>query len=204
MVRPGRRAREGEVIVPKIAAPTVAEHRAAQLRALLDAARELIREDGRGLTLAAVAARAGLARSSIYQYFRSREEMLDAVVADVVPRWSARITAAVAGAASHQDAIVAYARENLLLVAEGEHAVVAALRAEASREVLAQQSATMHATILVALVRTLEKLGVSDEGRSAELVNAVVLAAARQVEAGEDAEVTLVRVRAVLSCLRPV
>ena len=95
--------------MPKIAAPTVAEHRAAQLRALLDAARELIREDGSGLTLAAVAARAGLARSSVYQYFRSREELLDAVVADVVPRWSARITAAVATAASPEDAIVAYA-----------------------------------------------------------------------------------------------
>ncbi|MGO2741676.1 MAG: TetR family transcriptional regulator, partial [Cellulosimicrobium funkei] len=94
--------------MPKIAAPTVAEHRAAQLRTLLDAARDLIREDGSGLTLAAVAARAGLARSSVYQYFRSREELLDAVVADVVPRWSARITAAVATAASPEDAIVAY------------------------------------------------------------------------------------------------
>jgi len=189
--------------VPKIAAPTVAEHRAAQLRALLDAARELIREDGSGLTLAAVAARAGLARSSVYQYFRSREELLDAVVADVVPRWWARITAAVATAASPEDAIVAYARENLLLVAEGEHAVVAALRAEAGREALAQQSAAMHATILVPLVEALEQLDVPDAARSAELVNAVVLAAARQVEAGEDAETTLARVRAVLGCLAP-
>ena len=189
--------------MPKIAAPTVAEHRAAQLRTLLDAARDLIREDGSGLTLAAVAARAGLARSSVYQYFRSREELLDAVVADVVPRWSARITAAVATAASPEDAIVAYARENLLLVAEGEHAVVAALRAEAGREALARQSAAMHATILVPLVEALEQLGVPDAARSAELVNAVVLAAARQVEAGEDAATTLARVRAVLGCLAP-
>lgn len=189
--------------MPKIAAPTVAEHRAAQLRTLLDAARDLIREDGSGLTLAAVAARAGLARSSVYQYFRSREELLDAVVADVVPRWSARITAAVATAASPEDAIVAYARENLLLVAEGEHAVVAALRAEAGREALAQQSAAMHATILVPLVEALEQLGVPDAARSAELVNAVVLAAARQVEAGEGVATTLDRVRAVLGCLAP-
>ena len=99
--------------------------------------------------------------------------------------------------------IVAYARENLLLVAEGEHAVVAALRAEAGRETLAQQSAAMHATILVPLVEALEQLGVRDAARSAELVNAVDLAAARQEEAGEDAETTLARLRAVLGCLAP-
>ncbi len=61
----------------------------------------------------------------------------------------------------------------------------------------------MHATILVPLVEALEQLGVPDAARSAELVNAVVLAAARQVEAGEDAETTLARVRAVLGCLAP-
>lgn len=189
--------------MPKIDAPTVAEHRAAQLRALLDAARELIGAEGGTFTLAAVAARAGLARSSVYQYFRSREELVDAVVADVVPRWSARITAAVAGATSPSDAVVAYARENLLLVEEGEHAVVAALRTEAGREVLAQQSAEMHATILVPLAAALSDLGVPDATRAAELVNAVVLAAARQVEAGEDADTVLDRVRAVLGCVPP-
>ncbi|WP_406673984.1 helix-turn-helix domain-containing protein [Nonomuraea sp. N2-4H] len=84
--------------MPRIQAPTVAEHRAAQRRALLDAAREILAETGRPPTLARVAERAGLARSSLYQYFRSSGDLLNAVVEDVFPagrrgwqrRWTPR------------------------------------------------------------------------------------------------------------------
>ena len=52
--------------MPKISAATVVEHRAAQRRALLDAARDLIAEaPDRVPSLADVAVRAGLARSSV-------------------------------------------------------------------------------------------------------------------------------------------
>lgn len=71
--------------MPRIQAPTVAEHRAAQHRALVDAARQILAETGRPPTLARVAARAGLARPSLYQYFRSAEDLLNAVVEDVFP-----------------------------------------------------------------------------------------------------------------------
>ena len=53
--------------MPRITAPTVAEHHAKQRRALLDAARDLLAETGAEPSMAAVARRAGLARSSIYQ-----------------------------------------------------------------------------------------------------------------------------------------
>jgi len=48
--------------------------------ALLKAARELVAESGaEALTVVAVAERAGLNRSTAYQHFRSREELLEAV-----------------------------------------------------------------------------------------------------------------------------
>ncbi|MEK8226875.1 helix-turn-helix domain-containing protein [Oerskovia sp. M15] len=71
--------------MPRISAPTVAEHRAAQMRVLLDAARSLLAETGRPPTFSALAERAGLARPSLYQYFRSADDLLLAMVEDVFP-----------------------------------------------------------------------------------------------------------------------
>ena len=50
--------------MPRISQPTVAEHRAARVRALLDAAHDLLLETGEAPSLSAVAERAGLARTS--------------------------------------------------------------------------------------------------------------------------------------------
>ncbi len=113
--------------MPRIQAPTVAEHRAAQHRALLDAARQILAETGRPPTLARVAARAGLARPSLYQYFRSAEDLLNAVVQDVFPRWSARVTAAMDAATTPADRVLAYVLTNFELITEGEHALATVL-----------------------------------------------------------------------------
>ena len=53
--------------------------------------------------------------------------------------------------------------------------------------------------MLQPLARTLGQLGVDDPGRAAELVNAVVLAASRQVESGETVATVVSRVEAVLA-----
>ena len=56
--------------MPQIDAPTVAEHRAQQREALLDAAEAILLADGHGaLTFRALGERTGLARNSIYRYF---------------------------------------------------------------------------------------------------------------------------------------
>ncbi len=104
--------------MPRIDAPTVVEHRAAQRRALLDAAHALLSEAPGPAAggLGEVAAKAGLARSSAYHYFRSREDLLSAVVEDMFPRWNDKIVEAMAGA---DDPVWAYVEANLQLVADG-------------------------------------------------------------------------------------
>jgi AcrR family transcriptional regulator len=50
--------------------------------ALLDAARSVVERDGlRALTMAAVAARAGLAKATLYNHFRTRSDVVEALVA---------------------------------------------------------------------------------------------------------------------------
>lgn len=83
--------------MPRISAPTVAGHRAAQQRALLPAARDPLAADPEKIpSLADIAKAARLARPSVYQYYKSREDLFAALVAGVFPRWSHRITDAMA------------------------------------------------------------------------------------------------------------
>jgi AcrR family transcriptional regulator len=59
-------------------------------RAILDATRELLAQDGdvRSLTVEAVAARSGVAKTTIYRRWRDKWELaLDAVMIDMLPRF---------------------------------------------------------------------------------------------------------------------
>ncbi|MFI9590398.1 TetR/AcrR family transcriptional regulator [Nonomuraea sp. NPDC052265] len=81
--------------MPRISAATVADHRASQHAALLTAAMEILVAEGpAGLTPAAVGARVGLARSSVYRYFSSTADILAQLVEDAIPRWAGQLVTA--------------------------------------------------------------------------------------------------------------
>lgn len=171
--------------MPRITAPSVAKHRAAQERKLLDAADALLRETGEAPSLAQVAERAGLARPSIYQYFGSRQEILQALVRDVFPRWTEQITSAMRAAPTPADRLLAYAIANIVLVDEGSHAVASALAALAPSAELDEQATLMHTRIQEPLVETLTELGVEDPESVAQMINAMVHAGTRMLDAGQ-------------------
>lgn len=171
--------------MPRIQAPTVAEHRARQHRALLDAARALLAEPGRreGPGLGEVAARAGLARSSVYQYFASRDALFDALVAELLPGWAAHVQDRMAGATTPGGKVRAYVDSNLELVAAGDHAVLRGLATVAPAS-LAHSSAVLHEQLRHPLEQALAEAGEDDPAGMSELVHAVVLAASRLIEEG--------------------
>lgn len=187
--------------MPRISAPSVAEHRAAQERVLLDAAHALLRETGEAPTMARLAERAGLARSSVYEYFGSRHEILVALVRDIFPRWTERIGEAMRTAPSPADAILAYACANVALVAEGNHAAGEALAALAPGEETDEQAARMHAQVQEPLIATLTDLGVASPESVAEMVNAVVYAGIHMLEAGQSLDEVTCHLRVVLGPL---
>ncbi|GIH49221.1 transcriptional regulator, TetR family [Microbispora rosea] len=184
--------------MPRIRASTVAEHRAAQHRALLDAARQILAETGRPPTLTRVAERAGLARPSLYQYFRSSEDLLNALVEDVFPRWSAGVAAAMDAAATPGDRVLAYVLTNFELISEGEHALATVLAEVAPGDTVAEQSRAMHRQLLEPLVRALRDLGVSAVPETAEMINAIVFAGSRLIESGTDLQTVWESARALL------
>src|SRR4051812_13253696 len=75
---------------------------------ILDAALEAMTTFGLArLSLADVAKRAGLSRQTLYRYFRTKTDLLDAVVAREEQRFLDQITAAADDAAGARDVVVA-------------------------------------------------------------------------------------------------
>ncbi|MDI9913814.1 TetR/AcrR family transcriptional regulator [Rhodococcus sp. IEGM 1379] len=182
--------------MPKIDAATVGEHRAAQRRALLDAAHALLSETpDQPPGLGEVAAKAGLARSSVYHYFRSREDLLSAVVEDMFPRWNGKIVEAMDGA---DDPVWAYVDANLQLVADGEHAIVGALATLTPQTFRDSRIMDMHDSLVLPLVDALRAQGVPDPRLTAKLINALVHTGTELIESGQSVEQVRSAVREVL------
>src|SRR5690606_26739116 len=115
-------------IMPRISAPTVAEHRAQQREALIEAATELLVTGGvAAVTPAAVGAAAGLSRPAVYQYFASGPAILGAVIEDAFPRANAALLSVLDPEASPTERIDTYLREALRLAEDGIHRPVTAL-----------------------------------------------------------------------------
>lgn len=171
--------------MPKIDAPTVAEHHAARRRALLDAAHELLAASPDAVpSLARVAERAGLARSSVYHYFASSDDLLTAMVEDLFPRWNEQVVAEMAAVEDADERVLAYVRSNLRLVHEGAHAMTGALARHAPAAVTGERMHQLHADLVTPLRETLAAAGEPDPDLAAELVTAVVNRAATLLEDG--------------------
>ena len=161
--------------MPRIDAPTVAEHRRRQQRVILDAARSLLAASTQPLTLAAVGREADLPRSSVYQYFSSRDDLLAAVVADVFPDWSRQVYAKVEAAATAGERVWAYVVANLDLFASSEQAVARALATAVDPQVLQGPMDTFHAGLQAPLRAALADLGEPEPAAMAQLVDALIL-----------------------------
>ncbi|MGW4501345.1 TetR/AcrR family transcriptional regulator [Micromonospora sp. NPDC004336] len=190
--------------MPRIQAPSVAEHHARQRRALLDAARALLAESAQAPSMAAVGRRAGLARTSVYQYFTSADELLAAVVADVFPDWAGQVVARVAAAPTPATRVWAYVEANVDLFTSSEQAVARALTQVVEPRMLRGPMEEFHARLQVPLRQALADFGEPEPETIAELVDSLIVQASRAAgpadctEAAGARDVTLARLRRLL------
>ncbi len=184
----------------------MAEHRQLQRAALLDAARALLSEGGgEALTFPALAARTGLARSSVYEYFRSRAAVVEELCAVDFPLWAAEIEAGMAACDSPQAKVEAYVRGQLALAGDPRHLAVAAVSALELDEAARERIRAAHVALVDLVVRVLQELGHEQPRLAAALLQGVVEAAVRQVEhagAGESERIADAAVAMALYGLR--
>ncbi len=189
-------------MVPRIEAPTVAEHRAMRQRAVLDHAVDLLISQGpAALTPAAVAQRTGLARTSVYQYFPSSRDLLGAAIEELFVVSREGLDEALRAAGSDpRDRLAAYVRATLESARRG-HSPTRLMGIELSEESRARLR-RLHEQIAEPLVALVEASGASDVATTAALAQGVVNGAVALVERGGDldaiAEATLSFLRRAL------
>lgn len=172
--------------MPRIDAPTVAEHHTRQRRALLDAARALLAETGQAPSMSAVGVRAGLARTSVYQYFSSSDALMHAVVADVFPDWARKVQQRVDDAGSPGERVWAYVEAQIELFGSSEQFVAQALTRVVDPSVLRGPMQDFHAQLQVPLRQALTDLGEPEVAAMAETIDALILQTSRSPEAEAD------------------
>ena len=171
--------------MPRIKAETLAEHQELQRQAVLDAARDLLAETGEAPSLADVGKRAGLARSSMYHYARSSDDLLAAVVADVFPAWAERIRRAVEAAPTPGEKVWAYVESNVAFFAGEEQRVARALGCVVDPEVLREPMQDFHRALQEPLRLALGAHGDPHPDATADVIDSMLLSATQTIRARE-------------------
>jgi AcrR family transcriptional regulator len=162
-----------------------------QRAALLDAARSLLSDGGtEALTFPALARRTGLARSSVYEYFRSRAAVVEELCAVDFPVWAAEVESAMAAADGPEARVGAYVRTQLALVGDRRHRAVVAISAGELDAGARERIRAAHGQLVSMIVDALAELGHGEPRLTAVLLQGVVDAAVRRIELGaaEDLE----------------
>lgn len=176
-----------------------------QRDALLDAARSLLSEGGtEALTFPALAERTGLARSSVYEYFRSRAAVVEELCAVDFPVWAAEVEAAMERVDTPEAKIEAYVRQQLALVGDRRHRAVVAISAGELDSGAREKIRAAHGGLVAMVVEALEALGHEQPRLAAMLLQGVVDAAVRRIELGAAEEPQHITEAAVAMALRGV
>lgn len=169
--------------MPKISAPTVVEHRAQRLHALLEAARELVAAGGPdALTLAALAQQVGLSRPSLYEYFRSRDDLVAAIVEDEIPRWRAELAAALDPDSPPRQRVADYIAGQIRMMTDGRHAAAVALSGHVLGSDARERVRAEHERLLAPLIEALSDAGVPRPELRARLIQGIVTAASARTD----------------------
>jgi len=176
-----------------------------QRAALLDAARSLLSEGGTdALTFPALAERTGLARSSVYEYFRSRAAVVEELCEVDFPVWAAEVAAAMERVDGPEDKVEAYVRTQLALVGDRRHRAVVAISASELDAGAREKIRAAHGGLVAMVVEALGTMGHTEPRLAAMLLQGVVDAAVRRIEFGVAEEPAVIAEAAVGMALRGV
>jgi len=178
--------------MPKILAPNLALHRERRRQQLMSAAMELALAGGaESITVAAVAAKAGLARSSIYEYFASSADLVTDLVIEELESYTQQLAQAVSGVEEPFLRIELWISESLRYVADGRHMLVKSLNTITTPDERKDEILMGHRRMMAPLQQSLLQTGITDVRGAAALLASVTDAASMRIDAGNEAELEI-------------
>jgi len=173
--------------MPRISAPTVVEHRAAQRTALISAGEKVLAEAGlAGFTPRSVCEKAGLSRSSFYDYFPSKDDLLVAIAMEAIEQWDAEMEAILAPVEPGEAELRAFVEATMTMSADGRHALASVLREADLSPSRMDDLMALHDALMRPVHRVLDHLGIDVMPSTATLVQGVLAAGVQLVSHGVD------------------
>jgi AcrR family transcriptional regulator len=174
--------------MPRIATQRLAQHRDWRRGQLIDAAASIAMESGgQAVTVAAVAHRAGLSRTSVYEYFASSADLVADLVIDELNGFAHYLNDEIAQAKSPSECVELWIKAALTYIADGRHLLAKALNATTLPQERAHQIKVAHRGLLAPLIDSLEKLQVEDVQQALAFIQAVTDTSTKRIEAGKNA-----------------
>ena len=173
---------------PKIAEATIGEQRAMRQKQIIDAAMSLALESGApSVTVAAVAKRAGISRSLVYEYFSSSADLIADLVLEELHYYKERLTTAVYGVEDPYVYIELWIAEALQYVADGRHLLVKSLNSVAAPDFRKDEIAQGHRNMMATIINPLKMIELEDLGLAISYLQSAIDAAAKRIDAGNEA-----------------
>ncbi|CAN2189600.1 AcrR Transcriptional regulator [Candidatus Nanopelagicaceae bacterium] len=178
--------------MPKIETHTLAEHRDWRRNQLIEAAAAIALESGgEAITVAAVAARAGLSRTSVYEYFASSADLAADLIIEELKSFGDELATISARGDGAIDAIDLWIQGSLQYIADGRHLLAKALNAIDLPRNRSAAIGAAHGALLAPLKSKLAEMGVKDISFALTLIQSITDGASRRIESGDDAELVI-------------
>jgi AcrR family transcriptional regulator len=155
----------------------------------MEAAISLAMQGGaHAITVAAVAAKAGLARSSVYEYFDSSADLIAELIIEELDYYSDRLAKAIADVSDPFEKIEKWIAEGLQYVADGRHMLVKSLNTIETPENRREEIAVGHRRLMAPLRHALIETKVKDPKMAGVFLQSITDAASMRIDAGSDAQ----------------
>ena len=178
--------------MPRIQTDSLASHRDWRRSQLIEAAAAIALESGGdAITVASVAAKAGLSRTSVYEYFASSADLVADLVIDELESFTEILSRAVEESQSPLESLEMWIESSLVYIADGRHLLAKALNATALPEGRSASIGAAHRKLLAPLHSNLAALGVQDIAQSLTFIQSLTDSASKRIEAGFDAKIEI-------------
>ena len=175
--------------MPRIETETLAQHRDWRRHQLIDAAASIAMESGgSAVSVAAVAQRAGMSRTSVYEYFASSADLVADLIIEELNNFATILENAVGQCVSPCNCVELWIESALRYIADGRHLLAKALNATALPQDRAAQIGAAHRALLAPLKSGLTAIGVEDITQALAYIQATTDVATKRIEAGHDAD----------------
>jgi AcrR family transcriptional regulator len=158
--------------------------RAQRREQLLSVALTIALESRSGeISMSELAKRAGLSRTSVYEYFSSSSDVISHILIGELERYQSVLDFAIASAESPEAKLEAWIRASLGYITGGDHLLAKGLGTLGRNPELVAIFRRKHHELLQPLAAVFQQMGIRDVERSLQVTQVIVDLAAKKIEA---------------------